>query len=85
MIYKIFKWFIKSLKPFFNVNFFYKRFFSYIKMSEELSAWYYQRNKKKKDSKKGLKRYQDLKNRKTNSSNMVANKIKISQKIKNKD
>ena len=65
-------------------NLFYNFFFIYIKISKNLSAKYYQENKKRLQ-KKHLKETKLFLNKKKKKSNiMVVNVTKISQKMKNK-
>ena len=65
------------------IIFFYNFFFIYIKKSKNLSAKYYQENKK--DYKKAHEKYQNLsKEEKEKNGSMVMNFTKISQKMKNK-
>ena len=63
--------------------FLYKLHFSYIKVSNDLSAGYY-KEKAKKGFKKAFERYQDLSEEKNKRENMVANNIKIFLSMKNK-
>ena len=73
---------IKNLKSFLNIIFLNK---SFLKMSKDLSAKYYQK-KKERLQKKTCERYQDLfEEEKLKMKNMVVSNIKISLKMKNKD
>ena len=47
---------IMSLKPFFNINFLFYYFFSYIKMPKNPSAKYYQKKNKERLQKKACER-----------------------------
>lgn len=75
---------IKSIKSFFENNFLYKYFLSYIKMSQDLSNKYRKKKKKKVFKKKLMKGINIFLKEKKKCNNMVANNKKIFLSIRNK-
>ena len=68
---------------FLSFNNFFIIVFTYIKMSKDSRAKYYQNNKKRLQ-KKARERYQNLSKEEKEKINMVVNNTKIYQKMKNK-